>query len=135
DRAEVDAFFRQRAERIPDLGPVRAVIYQDKHLDLAERRDVAEKARIYPRLRLDGTQRLLDVGCGTGRWASTLSGSCAHYHGIDACEGLVAHARLQFAGSANCRFTVASADSFSLASIGEAEPFDRVLCAGVLIYL
>jgi SAM-dependent methyltransferase len=135
DRGEVVSFFEQRAMKIEQVGPVRAVIYQDKHPDLAERRDVAEKQCIKPLLALDGTQRLLDVGCGTGRWASEVAGLCAHYHGIDISEGLVSYAREHFADCGNCRFSVAPVDRFSLDSIGEKVPFDRVLCAGLLIYL
>lgn len=135
ERDEVLSFFEQRAEKIERLGPVRAVIYQDKHPDLAERRDLAEKQRIRPLLALDGTQRLLDVGCGTGRWADEVAGLCTHYHGIDISEGLIAYAREHFRDKHNCRFSVAPVDDFSLESIGESQPFDRVLCAGVLIYL
>ncbi len=40
-KEDVVAFFEKRAEKIAALGPVRAVIYQDKNPDLAERRDAA----------------------------------------------------------------------------------------------
>jgi len=134
-RSDVVAFFEKRSRRIGDLGPLRAVIYQDKHPDLAERRDRAEKERITPLLELDGTQRLLDLGCGSGRWAEALAGRVAHYHGIDISQGLVDYARGRFAGDPRMRFSVGSVDDFSLSSLGEDHPFDRVLCSGVLIYL
>ncbi|MGN2253511.1 class I SAM-dependent methyltransferase [Frateuria sp. GZRe12] len=134
-REDVYGFFENRAARIDSLGPVRAVIYQDNHPDLAERRDRAEKERLLPMLMLEGAQRLLDIGCGTGRWAGDLIPSCRHYHGIDFSPGLVAHASQQFSEHGNARFSVASADDFSLARLGEVEPFDRILCCGVLIYL
>ena len=129
------AFFEKRADKIATLGAVQAVIYQDKNPDLAANRNTAEKARLLPLLRLDGSQRVLDVGCGTGRWATDLLPLSTWYHGIDPCEGLIAHARGQFAGTAHARFTTASADNFSLQSLDEILPFDRILCAGVLIYL
>ena len=44
DPAEVESFFSKRAEKAKTIGSLRAVIYQDKHPDLAERRDVSEKA-------------------------------------------------------------------------------------------
>lgn len=135
DKKSVAEFFDKRAEKIASLGPVQAVIYQDKHPELAAKRNIAEKARLLPLLRLDGTQRVLDVGCGTGRWAGDLLPVSAWYHGIDACDGLVAHAREQFAWAVHGRFTMASADDFSLETLNEGLPFDRVLCAGVLIYL
>lgn len=134
-RRDVVAFFEKRSRRIAELGPLRAVIYQDKHPDLAERRDRAEKERIAPLLELDGTQRLLDVGCGSGRWAEALAPRVGHYHGVDISQGLVDYARDRFAGDPRMRFSVGSVDEFSLASLGEERPFDRVLCSGVLIYL
>ena len=135
DRSKVGDFFAERARRIERVGPVRAVIYQDKHADLAERRDEAEKVCLLPLLLLDGTQRVLDVGCGTGRWASSLLGQCHAYHGLDFSADLVAYAKSRYGAQSTCRFSVASVDDFSLASLGESLPFDRVLCAGVLIYL
>jgi ubiquinone/menaquinone biosynthesis C-methylase UbiE len=134
-RSDVLAFFEKRSRRIEELGPLRAVIYQDKHPDLAERRDHAEKERVMPLLELDGKQRLLDLGCGSGRWAEALAPSVSHYHGIDLSHGLVEYARGRFKGDSHMRFSVGSVDAFSLASLGEDRPFDRVLCSGVLIYL
>jgi cyclopropane fatty-acyl-phospholipid synthase-like methyltransferase len=135
DRTKVGDFFVERARRIEQVGPVRAVIYQDKHADLAERRDAAEKACLLPLLHLNGSQRVLDVGCGTGRWADSLLGQCSAYHGLDFCGDLVDYAKARFGMDSTCRFSVASVDDFSLASLGERQPFDRALCAGVLIYL
>lgn len=134
DRDAVRRFFDERARKLPALGPVRAVIYQDKHPDLAERRDAAEKASLLPKLELHGTERLLDLGCGTGRWASALVPRVAHYHGVDGAEGLVEFARGQFADTP-ARFTALPAEELSLESLGEQEGFDRVFCAGLLIYL
>lgn len=131
----VDEFFVQRAKKISSVGPLQAVIYQDKNPLLAERRNVAEKAKLLPLLNLDGSQRVLDVGCGTGRWASEIIPNCLWYHGIDACRELVEYSVSQYSSSSNCKFSVASADSFSLDSIFEDTSFDRILCAGLLIYL
>ncbi|MBD9536402.1 methyltransferase domain-containing protein [Stenotrophomonas sp. STM01] len=131
----VTRFFEERAGKISSIGPLHAVIYQEKNAELAQGRDIAEKAKLLPLLRLDGAQRVLDVGCGTGRWASELVQRSAWYHGIDACAGLVDYAREQFSDSSNCRFSVMAADDFSLDALDETGPFDRVLCAGVLIYL
>lgn len=135
DPEAVRDFFEERARKIEELGSVRAIIYQDKHPDLAERRDAAEKSRIAPLLRLDGSQRILDVGCGTGRWAAEVAGACRAYHGVDASAGLIEFAREQFFAQSHCRFTVLSATAVSLTALAEPEPFDRILCAGLLVYL
>lgn len=135
DRDEVIRFFKERAQKIDTLGSLRAVIYQDKHPDLAEKRNKAEKKRLFPLLDLDGTQRLLDIGCGTGRWATDLEAHCSHYHGLDFSEDLILHARDRFVRHKNIRFTVSSAESYSMDTLDETTPFDRILCCGVLIYL
>lgn len=134
DPEEVAAFFADRARRLDEVGPTRAVIYQDKQGDLAERRDAAEIERVLPILRLDGRQALLDVGCGTGRWSRRLASQVARYHGIDATDGLLAHARAQHKNDRHCRFTHLHAEQLSAVALGEAD-FDRVLCAGICMYL
>jgi SAM-dependent methyltransferase len=134
DPAAVAAFFDARASRIDEVGPMKAVIYQDKGGDLAQRRDQAEADCLMPRLALDGRQRLLDIGCGTGRWTERISSLVFAYHGIDFNEGFLAHARAAHAGLPNCRFSRVGADALSADALGEAG-FDRVLCAGVSIYL
>lgn len=135
DKAAVAEFFERRAEKIASVGPLHAVIYQDKNTELAEKRNVAEKTKLLPLIHLDGKQRVLDVGCGTGRWTSDIAPICEWYHGIDACSGLINYARQQFSLLKNCKFSVASAGNFSLEDLGENQKFDRVLCLGVLIYL
>ncbi|MCM8732533.1 class I SAM-dependent methyltransferase [Hephaestia sp. GCM10023244] len=135
DRAAITEFFEQRAVKAETLGPVRAVIYQDKDPDLAERRDAAEKALLLPKMQLESHHRVLDIGCGTGRWAQALLPQCSSYHGADMSPGLVRIAEGMFAADAKVRFSVCAADALSLDALGEREPFDRLLCAGVLMYL
>lgn len=135
EKDDVARFFRARAQKIPVVGSVRAVIYQDKHPDLAEKRDAAEKAIMLPLLQLDGTQRLLDVGCGTGRWTAPLIDGCEHYHGLDFSAELIEYARSAHPETGDLRFSVAPAEDYSLSTLGESLPFDRILCCGVMIYL
>lgn len=134
DPRAVSAFFEDRVRRMDEVGPLKAVIYQDKQGDLAERRDRAEVGRILPLLGLDGRQSLLDVGCGTGRWTRRVAGLVKSYHGIDATPGFLERARAQHAEDVHCRFTHLSADALSAQALGEAG-FDRILCAGICIYL
>lgn len=135
DKDSVARFFQERAQKAESVGLTRAVIYQDKHPDLAEKRDAAEKARLLPILRLHDDLRVLDVGCGTGRWTEALAGNSAYYHGIDFSAELVDHARASHPETASLRFSVAPAENYSLAELGESQPFDRILCCGVMIYL
>lgn len=134
DPEAVASFFDARARRIDEVGPIRAVIYQDKQGDLAERRDRAEVERLLPLLQLDGKQRFLDVGCGTGRWTARVAPHVRHYHGIDFSAGLLAHALDAHAAQPHCRFTRLGADRLARQALGDGD-FDRILCAGVAIYL
>lgn len=135
EKASVAKFFEERAKKISTLGAVQAVIYQDKNPELAAQRNKAEKAKLLPLLQLNGTQRILDVGCGTGRWAEDVLSKCSWYHGIDATDGLIKYAQEKYTSFKHCRFSIASANNFSLNTLSEKNFFDRVLCMGVLIYL
>lgn len=133
--SSVSDFFDDRAKKINTIGPLCAVIYQEKNPDLAEKRNIAEKRKLLPMLRLDGSQRVLDVGCGTGRWAYDLLPLCNWYHGIDACDGLVDYSKSKFKTAINGKFSTSNISDFSLKSLNEKLPFNKILCAGVLIYL
>ena len=85
--------------------------------------------------RVGHAPRILDVGCGTGRWTEELAGNSAYYHGIDFSAELIDHARASHPETASLRFSVAPAENYSLAELGESQPFDRILCCGVMIYL
>jgi len=135
DRKAVLDFFEQRAAKVGEIGATRAVIYQDKNLDLAERRDAAEKAFLYPKLDLRAQDRVLDAGCGTGRWAGLLLSSGAEYHGVDVSPGLIDVAKRHFDTTQGARFTVCSIDAISLDAIGASDPFSRIVSFGVYIYL
>jgi cyclopropane fatty-acyl-phospholipid synthase-like methyltransferase len=132
DREQVRAFFEQRALKATELGPTQAVIYQDKHPELAAARDRAEKALLLPLMQLTPQARVLDVGCGTGRWADLVGPASGHYHGIDLSPGLLAVARQRLPG---VRFTECPVDGLSLGAIGETRPFSHILSLGVFIYL
>jgi SAM-dependent methyltransferase len=135
DKEGILKFFEQRAEKVEALGATRAVIYQDKDQDLAERRDAAEKTLLYPMLQLRPEDRVLDAGCGTGRWAEILIPQCAAYHGADLSPGLIKVAKNRFGAAVNAHFSVCSLDEISLQAIGETAPFSRILSVGVYIYL
>lgn len=135
NKRKVAEFFRERAQKVGLLGTVRAVIYQDKHPDLAEKRDAMEKERLLPLINLDGSQRVLDIGCGTGRWTTLIAGNASHYHGIDFSAELIAHAQTLHPESDNLRYSIASAEEYSLPTLGEVLAFDRILCCGIMIYL
>lgn len=135
DPAAVENFFSKRAEKAKTIGSLRAVIYQDKHPDLAERRDAAEKALLLPKLELQTYSRVLDIGCGTGRWTGLIAPKVDSYHGTDFSAGLVNIARAEHGTARNVRYSVLRSVSVSLEALGESRGFDKIVVFGLLIYL
>jgi len=136
DQGAVLSFFEQRAVKAEQLGPLRAVIYQDKHPELAEKRDLAEKALLLPKLQLGSSDRVLDVGCGTGRWAEVLIPLCDTYWGVDVSPGLIEIARKRLGHHGRAHFSVCPVDELSLTRLDpRGEAFSRIACLGVFIYI
>ncbi|MBM5461517.1 class I SAM-dependent methyltransferase [Pseudomonas sp. P66] len=135
NKESVLSFFEERAKKVKVLGPTRAVIYQDKSVGLAERRDVAEKKLLLPLLELTPQSCVLDAGCGTGRWAETIIPECASYVGVDVSPGLVAVAAERFKNAVNAQFSVCAVDSISPQHKGLERTFTHILSFGVFIYL
>src|SRR5271170_1130786 len=95
ERASIDygdtlKFFNERARRVDQVGFLSAVLYQDKNPDLALARDQLELKQALPLLPLGSTIRVLDIGCGVGRWAHHLGEKVGLYHGVDFSSELIA---------------------------------------------
>ena len=127
-------FFEQRADRPAEACSWTRVMYQDGNPELAIARDVHEKRVVLPRLQLRETDRLLDVGCGVGRWALTVVPLVHRYLGTDFSEGLLERARQILGGHQNAQFQCLPAQDVG-SLVGIQEPFNRVIVAGVLAYL
>lgn len=81
-------------------------------------------------LRLSGTERILDVGCGTGEFARMALARFPHLSivGVDLAPGMVAVAREKLAGLPQVSFEVATAEALPFAP----QTFDVVVCANML---
>ena len=114
------------------------VIYQDSNPQLALERDAYEKDRILPLLSLDGHSRVLDIGCGVGRWGDAIADilSDGRYVGVDYTEDFIKIARENLPEE-KCTFISGSFQELSdvLKSSGENKPFDAILINGVLMYI
>ena len=124
-------FFESRGRGAAPAAPQTATMYQDAAL--AAQRDACERATVLPLLSLRGNERVLDIGCGFGRWADALSGRIADYLGVDFSTEL-----LRMAGAKQrpwARFQRLPAQEVSPASVAVPPPFDLFICSGILIYL
>lgn len=135
DREKIKQFFEGRADKIKVIGPVSAVIYQDKNPLLALERDKHEKECLLPKMKLNGSQRFLDLGCGSGRWTNAVKNDIAYYHGVDLSKGLIEYAKTQFVDDDRIIFSEIPVEDATLSSLEEDSTFEVVLCSGVIIYL
>lgn len=132
--AAVSDFFEKRAQAFDPAKPLAAVLYQDDHPEIARERDRIERDKITPLLRLTGQERLLDVGCGIGRWEQALADRIAFAYGVDASPSLIELAR-QLCPQANLTFDAYGVDDLDDELLAGKGPFDRIMLSGILIYL
>ncbi|GAB48121.1 class I SAM-dependent methyltransferase [Mobilicoccus pelagius] len=132
DPSHVRSFFTNRETRLATDHPLTAVLYQDHDPTLAEARDRAEKDRLLCMIDAGPHDRVLDVACGVGRWATPLIDRGAAYRGIDFAEGLLAAAR---ESEPRGVFDVADVSNLTEADVRERGAPTKVLVCGALIYL
>lgn len=130
----VKSFFDRRGQTINQNHPLTSVLYQDSNPILAAERDAYEKGLVLPQLRLSGSERLLDIGCGIGRWADEVASRVSVYHGIDLSQSLIDAARTRHA-EPHVSFQVMAGEDLADQSLDVSPPFDRIIVAGVMIYM
>lgn len=135
DYTKTKEFFDSRDGKYRKNHPYVTTMYQDAHPQLTEARNEAEVGRICPLLQLDKSSRVLDLGCGIGRWADAIDCEIAEYFGVDFSEGLISIARER-----NTRANF-SYETMSICDFGEyflshnLKHFNCLIIAGVLVYL
>lgn len=124
-------FFEARGRQASAEALETATMYQDR--ELARRRDRCEQTTVTPLLAVQPTDRLLDIGCGVGRWAAALEGDFGDYLGIDFSAELLRLAEAR--GLQGAQFQRLAAQEISAATLRHAGPFEVFICSGILIYL
>jgi ubiquinone/menaquinone biosynthesis C-methylase UbiE len=82
---------------------------------------------------LNEKHRILDAGCGAGRFAVSIAGRAGHVTGVDISEGMVRRAGkiAGHFGITNATFSVADIRALPFAD----DTFDLVFCANVLCFM
>ena len=136
DEVAVKAFFSHRHEKkLPHR--LNYTNYQDAHPDLALERDAAEKEKILPLLSLHPGMRVLDIGCGVGRWCEAVLAAGADYVGVDYTQSFLdIAAEAQPAGS-HCTWVCSDFQHVeeALQKAKIAMPFDCILVNAVFMYI
>lgn len=135
DYAKTKSFFETRGAKYSAEYPYVTTMYQDQQPRLTDERNRMETARILPLLQLDETSRVLDLGCGVGRWADSITCPVEAYLGIDFSKSLVQIARSRNTKD-NFAFEQTSVCDFKEYYESKGlRPFNRLIIAGLFLYL
>ncbi len=138
DYAKIKSFFEKRKEKIGYLQPLNLTMYQDKNPELAIQRDIFEKNRFFELINFQNKKlKILDIGCGVGRWGFHLSEFAEIYLGFDYSTTFIdiAKQKAEEENLTNLKFQILSATSFQIDELFEKPPFDLAIIAGVMAYL
>lgn len=131
DENEVKEFFEKRFCKENPLASV--MVRSDPNDKIAEKRNTNEINRLRSIYDFSMLPRILDIGCGCGRWASNLKGSYSAYTGIDFCENYIHAANTLFADDPNTTFK--SMATTELKGTTFPERFDLIIINGLCMYL
>lgn len=79
-------------------------------------------------------KKVLEIGCGIGRWAKTLHNMADTYLGIDYTENVIKIAKNTNKYD-NCFFQIMSATDIKIEDLLVKPPFDVIIITGVLLYI
>ena len=131
-RAHQKREFWERRARLYGQICVDSITLFETNPEVIEQRVRFEREHIVPVLDLEPSMRVLDLGCGPGRWTSYLAPRCARVVAVDYSRGMVEAARLQVPKEHlhKVEFVVQSAAGFH-----RAEQFDLILMLGLVVCL
>lgn len=130
DKENVKEFFDKRANKEVDSLMTITSFQEKENLD---KRQLEESEVLLNNIDFTN-KKVLEMGCGLGRWAEFFHDKCDTYLGIDYAENLIELANENYKYD-NCHFQVMSALDIDIDTLIIKPPFDVIFIAGVLIYL
>ena len=128
ERDAVKNFFNKRASKDGDSN-IKKTEFSDDEVSI-------KRHEIEIRLLLDlidfSGKKVLDIGCGTGRWAEVSHDKCESYLGVDLSDKFIDIANETYHYD-NCEFQVVAAHEIYHKS-NIKPPFDVVIFCGVIMY-
>ena len=136
DKIEIDnnstkEFWENRANNINNLQTV--LLGSDKTGIEQNTRNEHEKLIVESVVKQIHNPRILDIGCGIGRWAENLINQFDSYTVVDFSEGFIDYASKKFSDNENIKFynnSILNLDKEILDS-----KFNFIICTGVLMYV
>ena len=136
DKIEIDnnstkEFWENRANNINNLQTV--LLGSDKTGIEQNTRNEHEKLIVESVVKQIKKPRILDIGCGIGRWAENLINQFDYYAGVDFSEGFIDYASKKFGKNENIKFYNSSI--LELDDKIVSSNFNLIICTGVLMYI
>lgn len=134
---DIREFFDKRADKYMEGKKNRytTVLLGDENPEYAGMWNQYEIDFILPYLRVEKTHKVLDIGCGVGRWAETMVPICGTYVGVDFSGEMVRAAREHFSDAQNATFVQSSFQDIFSERVVTDQKFDVVIIAGVSMYI
>jgi len=132
----VKDFYNSQAESIGNMkNPFSAVLLSNHSPELIEEQMKIEKEILFPKLKINNESRVLDIGCGIGRWAQQIIPQCKSYWGIDFSQKMIdaAKERTSNFDNANYKFERMSFQDFAAKTLDTK--FNKVIISAVLMYI
>lgn len=129
------AFYGDRASKYDDEHPYVSIMYQDDHPEIAEERNRVEISKILPLLKLTRQSRILDLGCGIGRWADAIPEEIGSYLGCDFSDELITIAKSRNHKQGFSFRAVSAMDAAQYCQDNGIPRFSHVIISGMMIYL
>lgn len=113
------------------------VMYLDDNPEIAIKRDKQSKSKMDKLLSINKESRILDIGCGIGRWGEFFLERGAYYVGVDGNKKMIDRANEKLKRYNNKRLVVGDIKSLEkiLKNNKENLKFDIIFVSGVLMYL
>ena len=106
-------------------------IYENK--DIAEKRN-QEQGKLMLETIDFANKKVLEIGCGGGRYTEFIHDKCSEYLGIDYTEKHIESAKKNY-NFENCKFQVMSAVDMNVDELLTPPPFDIILISQVLLFI
>lgn len=130
NKENVKEFFDKRASKKVD-SLMTITSFQDK--DNLNKRQIEESKILLDNIDFEN-KKILEIGCGLGRWAAFFHDKCESYLGIDYSKNLIELAKSNY-NYDNCYFQEMSALDINIDELINKPPFDIIFIAGVIMYL
>lgn len=130
--------YDRRAEKLAEMdNPYVSVLLGDQNPEYALAWNEFEKKVVLPKMQVGEESRVLDIGCGIGRWAESLIPLCRYYCGTDMSSGMIERARERNRfPEKEYDFINDSFENFCRTPKAEMKySFDRLWICGVMMYI